>query len=507
MKNKRNTLFTLIAACSLLLLSSCKKDVVPTLSVNPESIECAAEGKDLSLYVTTNTDWTAASDQAWCAVYPQSGTGDATLKVSIAENATFTSREATVTVKTATLTKTVKVTEKGVVASISASPEAMDFDPLGGSLAIKVTSNTSWTASLASDWCSIDKASGDGDATVTLTVKENLKFNPRTATVTFTETTSNTSVSLSVGQTGAEPGRYIDSLALLAVYKAAGIAETEGEYEVIPNPTTKQTTIFYNSAKPIDTWTGVTLSENRVTRIVWAMKSVTADWMIPSEIGMLTALHKLQMGTESLSGALPEELYDCVKLDTLALGANPGITGTISSKIGQLTELSYLFCDRNTGMTGTLPAELGKCTKIASLNLSNSGFTGSIPTEWSGMVSMKNFMFYSNSLTGTVPEIFASMTDLVILQLHKSPGLTGSLPKSIASCSAFKSLQASECNFDGNIPEEYGNLPATTSMMWVHSNKLKGVVPAAVQAHANWTKWKPATNILPQQEGYGLTTE
>ena len=37
--------------------------------------------------------------------------------------------------------------------------------------------------------------------------------------------------------------------------------------------------------------------------------------------------------------------------------------------------------------------------------------------------------------------------------------------------------------------------------------QLQGVIPASVQAHANWTKWKPETNILPQQEGYGLTLE
>jgi hypothetical protein len=37
--------------------------------------------------------------------------------------------------------------------------------------------------------------------------------------------------------------------------------------------------------------------------------------------------------------------------------------------------------------------------------------------------------------------------------------------------------------------------------------QLQGVIPASVQAHANWTKWKPETNILPQQEGFGLTLE
>ena len=36
---------------------------------------------------------------------------------------------------------------------------------------------------------------------------------------------------------------------------------------------------------------------------------------------------------------------------------------------------------------------------------------------------------------------------------------------------------------------------------------MSGVVPAEVQAHPKWlpdSGWKYETNILPQQEGYGL---
>ena len=69
------------------------------------------------------------------------------------------------------------------------------------------------------------------------------------------------------------------------------------------------------------------------------------------------------------------------------------------------------------------------------------------------------------------------------------------------------SLQLKNCNFTGNIPESYANLPSTCNQLFINGNKLQGVIPASVQAHANWTKWKPETNILPQQEGFGLSLE
>ena len=63
-----------------------------------------------------------------------------------------------------------------------------------------------------------------------------------------------------------------------------------------------------------------------------------------------------------------------------------------------------------------------------------------------------------------------------------------------------------DCNFEGNIPAEWAGLEKCTNLI-LKGNKLKGVVPEAVQNHTYWKedKWKVNTNILPQQSGYGLT--
>ena len=81
---------------------------------------------------------------------------------------------------------------------------------------------------------------------------------------------------------------------------------------------------------------------------------------------------------------------------------------------------------------------------------------------------------------------------------------------SLGNAKKVTSLQLKNCNFTGNIPESYGNLPTTCNQLFLNGNQLKGVVPAAVQAHPKFqenSEWKYKLNILPQQEGYGLTLE
>ena len=91
--------------------------------------------------------------------------------------------------------------------------------------------------------------------------------------------------------------------------------------------------------------------------------------------------------------------------------------------------------------------------------------------------------------------------------LYGNAGLTGSLPSSlgnIVSTQSSISYHLYNCNFSGNIPESFANLPAGVKQLRIQGNKLEGEVPASVKAHANWNTWKPNQYICPQQEGYGL---
>ncbi|MBQ6015566.1 MAG: BACON domain-containing protein [Bacteroidales bacterium] len=89
---------------------------VPSLSVNPESLEFAKGGESKNVTITSNTDWTAAASETWVTLGATSGKGNATLAVTAAANEKA-ARTATVTITAGSLTKTIAISqESGIVA-------------------------------------------------------------------------------------------------------------------------------------------------------------------------------------------------------------------------------------------------------------------------------------------------------------------------------------------------------------------------------------------------------
>jgi len=179
-------------------------------------------------------------------------------------------------------------------------------------------------------------------------------------------------------------------------------------------------------------------------------------------------------------------------------------TGALSSKLGQLTELEELYVDRNANMTGGIPKEIGQLKKLARINISQSGIGGAIPGELGGCDALLQFMAFKTNLSGELPDIW-DMPVLQTVMLHTNPGLTGNLPSSLSKLKSLAngtapSMQLYGCNFTGNIPESFANLPEKTKQVYVQENQMDGVIPAAVQAHANFASWK----YSPQQDGHAL---
>ena len=78
------------------------------------------------------------------------------------------------------------------------------FSATEGDAAVTVSANISWTAVANSDWITIDTASGDGDADLTVSVDPNPTFEIRTGSVTFTQVDGNIVRILSVSQEGMD---------------------------------------------------------------------------------------------------------------------------------------------------------------------------------------------------------------------------------------------------------------------------------------------------------------
>jgi hypothetical protein len=158
-----------------------------TLSVSTNTLNVAsANGSTATFNVTSNTSWTAASNQTWLAVSPTSGSGNGTVTVTAQANPLSTTRTATVTVSGSGVTsQTVTVTQAAGVATLSILPTTLDIGATEGSTAtFNVTSNISWTAASNQTWLAVSPASDTGDSIITVTAQANPLSTTRTAMVT-----------------------------------------------------------------------------------------------------------------------------------------------------------------------------------------------------------------------------------------------------------------------------------------------------------------------------------
>jgi len=101
---------------------------------------------------------------------------------------------------------TIEVLESLTVSSLSPlSPDAGSYD-------VTVTANVSWTAASNDGWISIDTNSGTSNATVSVTVTENVDNSSRIGTVTFAQVEGGGDIvrTLTVTQEGADPKDNLD---------------------------------------------------------------------------------------------------------------------------------------------------------------------------------------------------------------------------------------------------------------------------------------------------------
>ncbi|KAK2431218.1 receptor protein EIX2 [Trifolium repens] len=88
-------------------------------------------------------------------------------------------------------------------------------------------------------------------------------------------------------------------------------------------------------------------------------------------------LRSIDFSNNQLTGDIPEEIGNLIKLVSLNLSSNY-LTGEITSKIGRLTSLEFLDLSKNY-LSGPIPPSLVQIDRLTMLNLSNINLSGRIP--------------------------------------------------------------------------------------------------------------------------------
>jgi len=155
-----------------------------TLSVLPSNQNVPASPAGSTQFsVTSNSNWTVVSDQAWCTVNP-SGSANGIITANYTVNNTSGGRIANITVTVAGISPViVTVTQNGPSPTLSVTPANQNVGYLPGTTNFTVLSNSAWTASSDSSWLAVTPA-GTGNGTINANFLQNPYYITRVATVT-----------------------------------------------------------------------------------------------------------------------------------------------------------------------------------------------------------------------------------------------------------------------------------------------------------------------------------
>ncbi len=112
----------------------------------------------------------------------------------------------------------------------------------------------------------------------------------------------------------------------------------------------------WSSDAPMGEWYGVeTDSDGRVVEVSLWVNNLNGE--LPSELGNLARLERLNLPLNSLGGEIPSELGSLSSLEELILIGNP-LTGEIPVELGGLLNLEKLYLSVGSQFTGCIPSAL-----------------------------------------------------------------------------------------------------------------------------------------------------
>ena len=212
-------------------------------------------------------------------------------------------------------------------------------------------------------------------------------------------------------------------------------------------------TLNWSENIAVSTWTGVTLTDSSDGVQFLRLSRLRLDGSIPSKLGDLTKLKRLNLEQNRLTGSIPGELGDLANLTRLNLGRNR--------------------------LSGSIPGDLGDLSNLKTLRLSSNRLTGAIPAKLGGLASLTELSLNGNRLDGAIPSQLGSLTKLIEMRLNDN-GLTGAIPSQLGSLTRLTRLYLDDNDLSGCIPTELGSLTNLVGLR-LAGNSLTGSIPAAIR--------------------------
>ncbi|CAI9784405.1 unnamed protein product [Fraxinus pennsylvanica] len=214
---------------------------------------------------------------------------------------------------------------------------------------------------------------------------------------------------------------------------------------------------------------------------------------IPNEIGNLSNLISLHMGSNKLRGRIPETLGELKKMQSLAIDNNK-LEGPIPVSFCKFENLYSIILEKNE-LSQEIPGCLGNLTSLRMVNLSFNRFTSTIPSLFWTNKDLAIVDLSYNLLGGSLPLEIGSVTGMRELYLLGNR-FTGDIPSSIwGRLQSLEFLILAENKLHGHIPETFANLIALQSLN-LSQNNLSGVIPKSLESLRNLVYFNVSFNDL-----------
>ncbi|MDE2662691.1 MAG: hypothetical protein OXI39_06790, partial [Gemmatimonadota bacterium] len=230
---------------------------------------------------------------------------------------------------------------------------------------------------------------------------------------------------------------------------------------------------------------------------------ITRDnsYLVPPELGDLTALDRLWLGNNDLTGPIPPELGRLRQLRSLSLWSND-LEGTIPAELGDLAALRWLSVDYND-LTGRIPPEIGRLSQLREFHVSHNALTGPIPPQIGGLSALRSLDLSSNDLEGPIPAEVGDLRLLRILRLERN-ALRGPIPASLGHLTYLELLSLAQNDLSGPVPAELTGLPWLRELAVNGNPRLSGLLPVGLQDLARLTTLQAGGTALcaPADPGF-----
>ncbi|KAL0408497.1 UNVERIFIED_CONTAM: Receptor-like protein kinase HSL1 [Sesamum radiatum] len=162
-------------------------------------------------------------------------------------------------------------------------------------------------------------------------------------------------------------------------------------------------------------WTGIScanisgLDDPRVVGISAGGKNLRG--YIPSELGSLIYLRRLNLHGNNFYGSIPDQLFNASSLHSIFLYGN-NLSGSLPPSLCSLPRLQNLDLSNNS-LSGPLPKFLRNCRQLQRLILAGNKFSGEISEGiFPELANLEQLDLSANEFNGSIPDDMGELKSL-----------------------------------------------------------------------------------------------